>query len=245
MQITALWRHPLKAHGREALDEVTLIADASMPYDRTWAVAHKGAKAVAGEWARCVNFTRAAAMPQLQAITASLDETSELLTLRHPDRPDLTFHPDHGAEVFLDWVAPLCPPERAQPDQIMRIGPRGYTDSDVPSISLMNVASHLAVEQAANASLAQERWRGNVWFDGTEPWMEFDFVGKTLKLGEATVQVDATIERCKSIMANTKTGERDHDLLSVLRGFDHQNFGVCFSVITGGKIRLGDKLELI
>lgn len=245
MKVTALWRHPMKAHGREALDEVTLVAGASMPFDRTWAVAHDNSKAKAGEWAACRNFTRAAAMPQLQAITATLDEAAQTLTLRHPDRPDLTFNPDRDIADFLDWVAPLCPPDRAQPQNILRIGERGFTDSPIASVSLMNMASHAAVEAAANATLDTARWRGNVWFDGAPAWSEFGFVGKTLRLGAATVRVDAPYQRCKSIMANTDTGQRDHDLLQTLRSFGHQNFGVGFTVLDGGKIRIGDQLELV
>lgn len=44
MQVTALNRHPLKAHGRETVERVTLRAGQSMPYDRLWAVAHDASK---------------------------------------------------------------------------------------------------------------------------------------------------------------------------------------------------------
>lgn len=245
MKITALWRHPIKAHGREALEEVTLTKGASMPFDRTWAVAHSNSKAVAGEWAACSNFMRAASTPQLQAITATLNEDTQQVTLRHPERPDLTFSPDTEVHAFVEWVRPLCAPDRALPMDILRIGARGFTDSDIASVSLMNIASHAAIEAAAETSLDTARWRGNVWFDGAPAWSEFDLIGKTLQLGEATVRVDAPYQRCKSIMANTDTGHRDHDLLATLRSFGHQNFGVGFSVLEGGRIRLGDSLELI
>ena len=245
MKITALWRHPIKAHGREALEEVTLTKGASMPFDRTWAVAHSNSKAVAGAWASCSNFMRAASTPQLQAITATLNERAKQVTLRHPERPDLTFSPDTEVQAFMEWVRPLCAPDRALPVDILRIGARGFTDSNIASVSLMNIASHAEIEAAAGGPLDTARWRGNVWFDGAPAWSEFDLIGKTLKLGEATMQVDAPIQRCKSIMANTDTGQRDLDLLQTLRSFGHQNFGVGLSVLEGGKIRLGDSLELI
>ena len=38
--VAALYRHPIKAIGREEVDEVDLIAGQTMPGDRLWAVAH-------------------------------------------------------------------------------------------------------------------------------------------------------------------------------------------------------------
>lgn len=245
IRIAALWRHPLKAHGREALDRVTLHAGQSMPYDRTWAVAHTQSKASSGAWASCANFTRGAGMPQLQAISATLDEGTERLTLRHPDLAELVFHPDRDVQNFLAWIAPLCPDARAQPADILRLDGRGYTDSPVPSISMMSHSSHSAVEHSVGAALDITRWRGNIWVEGAEAWDEFNWVGRRAKLGGATLGFDAPYTRCKSINANTQTGLRDLDLLAALDRFGHREFGIGCSVITGGDIHVGDTLELV
>jgi len=42
-EVRALWRHPIKSHGREALTSVTLTAGQAMPGDRLWAVARNRA----------------------------------------------------------------------------------------------------------------------------------------------------------------------------------------------------------
>ncbi len=39
-QVTQIWRHPIKSHGRETLQEVTVIPGQTMPGDRVWAVDH-------------------------------------------------------------------------------------------------------------------------------------------------------------------------------------------------------------
>ena len=36
-RIASIQRHPLKSHGREALDEVMLSAGQGLPWDRAWA----------------------------------------------------------------------------------------------------------------------------------------------------------------------------------------------------------------
>lgn len=245
MTVTALCRHPLKAHGREALDHVTLVAGQAMPFDRTWAVAHDNAKIDGPGWHKCVNFTRGASTPALMAIEAQLDETAQTLTLTHPDLPDLTFNPDTQEALFLEWVAPLMPQGRSSPQRILRLDQRGFTDSAFPSLSLYNQASHRAVESLAGSPLQMARWRGNIWFEGVPAWEEFDWVGRDVQIGGATLHVEERITRCKATTVNTDTGVRDVDTLRALGMLDHQDFGVYLSVIKGGDIALGDQLEVM
>ncbi len=43
--VTDIFRHPLKSHGREALQLVALSRGETMPWDRCWAVAHEASTA--------------------------------------------------------------------------------------------------------------------------------------------------------------------------------------------------------
>ena len=246
MQVTALYRHPLKSHGHEALDNVTLHAGQSMPMDRHWAVAHESSKADGTGWAPCVNFSRGSKAPQLMAISARFDETSGMLTLSHPDRPDLTFDPDYDSARFLDWVQPLVPQDRALPARILRLPARGFTDTDFASLSLCNTASHDAVSEQASQDLSPLRWRGNIWFDGAEPWAETRWIGHQIRLGEAVLSVKEPIVRCLATTANPETGERDVDTLRILSSnWNHQDFGIYAQVLKGGKVAVGDSLEVL
>ena len=69
--VAALWRHPIKGHGRETLDRVTLTEGQTMPFDRRWAIAHEAARADGSEWAPCAEFSRGAKVPALMAIDAT------------------------------------------------------------------------------------------------------------------------------------------------------------------------------
>ena len=240
MQVTALYRHPVKSHGREALETVTLAPGQPMPYDRLWAVAHEAARAEPGVWAPCANFSRVSKAPQLMAITAHLNTDRGMLTLRHPDRPDLTFDPDAEAAALLDWVAPLVPQDRALPSHIMRLDGRGYTDSDFPSVTLCNHASHRAVEGQMAQALSIHRWRGNIWFDSEAPWAEFDWIGRDIQLGECVLRPIERTDRCLATTANPDTGRRDADTLKALEHFGHQDFSVRCEVIKGGALNVGD-----
>ncbi|MDP5220122.1 MOSC domain-containing protein [Ruegeria sp. 2205SS24-7] len=242
--IQSLWRHPIKAHGRESLDEVALIAGQCLPGDRVWAVAHEAARVDGTEWVKCGNFTRAAGSPQLMAISARTE--GDRLVMMHPDRPDLRFDPEADEAAFLDWVRPLMPDGRAAPTRIIRVPGVGMTDSSWPSLTLCNMATHRAVEQKLGHELSIHRWRGNIWFDGFPDWAEFDWIGQQVKIGEAILQVRERTTRCLATTVNPDTGERDADTLGTLeQNWGHKDFSVKAEVIQGGQVRVGDKLELL
>ncbi|KIN70642.1 Molybdenum cofactor sulfurase-like protein [Sulfitobacter noctilucae] len=245
MQVTALYRHPIKSHGREALDRVRLERDQSMPFDRRWAVAHEAARMEGASWAPCANFSRGAKAPSLMAINATLDETTERVTLTHPERDEITLHPVRDADALINWVTPLVPQDRALPARVFELEERGFTDSNYASVSLCNVASHHAVEALSQTALSPLRWRGNIWFEGVAAWEEFDWIDRDLRIGEATIRIKERIVRCLATTANPETGIRDVDTLSSLNMLDHQDFGIYAEVIESGDISLGDELELI
>ncbi|WP_170519183.1 MOSC domain-containing protein [Ruegeria atlantica] len=242
-EVTQLWRHPIKSHGREAVETVNVTPGQTMPGDRVWAVAHEASKADGSKWVPCANFSRGAKAPQLMAI--STQSNGDTLTLSHPDRPDLTFAPDSEQQAFLDWVRPLMPASRAASARIIRVTGRGMTDSDFPSISLCNLASHRAVGQKLGQDLSVRRWRGNIWFDGLPLWEEFDWLGREVQIGEAVLRVRERITRCLATTANPDTGVRDTDTLGALETWGHQDFGVYAEVLEGGAISVGDKVELL
>lgn len=245
-QVRALWRHPIKGHGREAMASVELQEGQTIPWDRRWAVAHAGAQTDGKAWAPCVNYSRGSKAPALMAIDASCDEVAGTVTLRHPDRPDLTFDPDSEVVAFLDWVRPLMPENRAQSASIHRVPERGMTDTDYPSVSLINLASHADLEARMGTEISALRWRCNFHFDGFAPWEELGWEGRTLRIGNAELTVREPIERCLATAANPATGSRDLDTLGALNSdFGHQDFGIYAMVTQAGRIKLGDEVTLL
>jgi uncharacterized protein len=175
------------------------------------------------------------------AITAQL--VGDTVTLHHPERPDLVFRPDSPSDLsrFLDWLAPLCPPERAQPAQIVTAG-RGMTDSDFPSISLHAAASLDALSALVGQPLSADRFRGNLWLDGVDAFSEFDWIGRDIQIGDVVLTVKERITRCRATMTNPETGQVDIDTLGALKAaYGHQDFGVYAVVKKSGMIALQDQ----
>ncbi|OSQ46790.1 MOSC domain-containing protein [Marivita geojedonensis] len=243
--VTEIWRHPIKSHGRERLNSVMLSAGKALPLDRVWAVAHERSKADGSEWVSCGHFCRVAKIASLMAVTSTYDEDSGLITLQHPDREPLRFDPDHDSAEFFAWISAIVPEDTLQPARLIRAQGPAFTDSDFPSVTLCNHASHRAVEQRVGRPLSHLRWRGNIWIDGLAPWEEFDWDGRDVRIGETVLRIRERTDRCKSTHSNPETGKRDADVLSALDSWGHQDFSVRAEVIEGGQIREGDEVSRV
>lgn len=245
-RLAQIWRYPVKSHGREAINAACLTAGQCLPGDRIWAIAHEASKADNAAWSPCSGFTRVASSPALAAITARLHDDGETVTLSHPAQPDLMIAPDLQPQTLIDWVRPLTAAGRAAPARVIRVPGRGLTDSDYPSLTIGNLASHRAVEGRLGRSLQTERWRANIWLDDLAPWEEFDWIGRHLQIGDATLRITERTGRCTAPSANPHTGQRDSDLLALLEEqWMHTDFCVHAEVVSSGHIAIGDTAKVL
>jgi len=241
--VAHIWRHPIKSHGREELPEVTLTEGEALPWDRRWAVAHERScfDVERPRWQPCQEFSIGSKSPRLQAIRAWVDPTPNRLTLTHPDRPDLTIDPDDSGDGmrFIQWVMPISNGNRMLPARLVR-GNQAMTDTDYPSVSIISLASHRAVEARLGREISPLRWRGNLLLDGWEPWAERAMIGQKLRVGTAILEIREPIVRCMATTASTTTGERDADTLGTLKQeIGEQHMGVYAAVISSGTAHQG------
>lgn len=234
-------RHPIKGHGREEMGQVNLTAGACLPFDRHWAVAHKAAQ-LTGGWVPCANFTRGAKALALMAVTSTLDAENRVVTLNHPEAGALKFKPDDPADLprFLAWVAPLSPPDRAPPVQIISVG-RGMTDSAFPSVAILSLTTLRDLEARMARDLSIHRWRGNLWLDGVTLRAEESWPGRVIRIGGAVLRIEERITRCRATSADPETGLAAGDTLAALQAaYGHQDFGVYATVLESGPVAVGD-----
>lgn len=178
------------------------------------------------------------------AIRADLDEATGQLTLSHPDAGKITVAPEADASRLLDWLAPLWG-DRPAPRNVVHLPGQAMTDWPDPFVAILGTASLDALSDAAGEPLSPHRFRGNLWVEGWTPFEEFDLIGRTLRIGEAQLEIRERITRCKATCANPDTGRRDVDTLALLQdNFGHQDFGVYAVVTRDGDIATGDPVEL-
>ncbi len=246
-RLALICRHPLKAHGRESLASVRLSAGCALPWDRVWAVAHEAARLdPAGGWSRCANFARGAKAPELMALESSLDEATQVLTLRHPRQGAISFRLGDAGDMAraIDWLRPLNPPDRAQPVRMVTAS-QPLTDSAWPSVSILSLATLADLGARMGQELSPHRFRGNLWVEGWGPWAEFDLIGQEIAIGAVRLRVRERITRCKATTVNPATGIEDGDTLAALQsGWGHKDFGIYAEVINDGAVTLGDEVRL-
>jgi len=244
--VSNIWRHPVKGLGCEAVVQTALVAGETMPMDRVWAVMQAGAAFDVAHpvWATKKAFNQGAKSPSLMAVRASCD--GDTITFTHPERPDLSVNPDLDPQALLDWVAPLIQPELPQPVEIAKLEGNGFSDQENPYISIIAKASLAELSKVAGRDLEQERFRANIWLDGVEPWQEFDWIGRNIRIGSTVLRVEARIGRCVATMANPANGVPDVDTLALLRqNWGHRDLGVFARVLKNGTVSLGDPMEVL
>ncbi len=245
-RLAHIWRHPIKSHGREAIARVWLTAGRTMPWDRVWAVAHEASKfdVDTRNWVPCANFVLGSKAPDLQAISASVDEASATVTLSHPTAGTIVVNPDdpEGAADLVAWSAAFVPANRAAPAFVARAA-RGMTDTEFPSVSLNSLSSLSDLAARAGVDLAAGRFRGNLWIEGWAPWAEFDLIGKEISIGAARLRLRERIRRCPATTANPATGKVDFDTPGFLEAqFGHRDFGVYAEIVGSGEVAIGDRV---
>jgi uncharacterized protein YcbX len=119
------------------------------------------------------------------------------------------------------------------------------TDSEFPSVSILSLRSLADLSARMGQHLSADRWRGNLWLDGAAPWAEWDWIGRSLQIGQTELRIEERITRCRATSANPETGRIDADTLGGLdAAFGHQDFGLYAVVTRGGAIATGDKVTL-
>lgn len=246
-RVAHLVRHPIKSAGYEAVTEAVLTEGAAFPFDRVWAVAHAAARlSDPPTWASKLQFLRGWGSSELMAIACRSDPVAGQVTLTHPRRPTSTFCPDDTVDAarLIDWLRPLWPETRPEPDRVVRVPGQALTDQDQPLISINSVASLEDLAAQMGRTLSPHRFRGNIWVEGWMPWAELDLIGREITIGTARLQVEEPIGRCRATGANPETGEQDADTMAALEGhYGHADFGVFARVIASGKVVAGDEVR--
>lgn len=248
-RLAKIYRHPVKSLGEEELESVELAPGRPLPWDRTWAIGHgrTGWRPGRSPWEGSGNFVTQTYVPRLAQVSAALDEASGRLTLRHPDRPDLTVAPGtpEGDAALSDWAAPLAEGTAWRgPFSVCR-APVAFTDFEESHLSIASIASRRALEDLAGQPLEPIRFRMNLWLDGLAPWEDLELVGRKLEIGEVRLRVIDRVARCNATAANPATGARDLAVPALLkRNFGHSDFGVYAQVVRGGSLRRGQAVRL-
>ena len=252
-RIAAIYRHPVKGFTPERLSGADLVAGACFPCDRLYAVENgpSGFDPAAPAHISKMKFTVLAKFPAVARARTAYDEASSLLTASAEGQPDFAgdLRTGAGRAGLEAWLTGLLGEELSGPLRVIE-GPGAYRFMDSRSgyVSIVNLASVRDLEARLGRPLDPLRFRANLYVEGWPAWVENDWTGRTLKLGEATTEVLKPIVRCAAIHVDPVTAERDIELVKALfDNYGHMFCGIYLNVTQGGRVAEGDEaaLELI
>lgn len=250
-RLDSIWRYPVKGLPGQMLDAVTLAPGRPLPHDRRFAVAQGDADfgGMRPGWIRRSNFLQVANNAPLVRLKvehrpedAHLAFTGEGVSFGG----DLTDAAE--GEELADVLSAVVGGDalRGAP-RLVEIPPdlppgsdgQSFADTAPPHVSIINLASVRDLGRRMGADLDARRFRGNLLIEA-EPWAEFDWLGRTLVIGDVRLEVTKRIERCAATTVNPATGERDQQVpLALRRNFGHADCGMYAIVRSDGTVRAG------
>lgn len=222
--LNELWRYPIKSFGGERLDELEL-EPRGVVGDRLWALVDENGKLASGK------------------TTRRFRKVSGLLM--------------HSAAYEQDTpVIELSDGRAVGPDDVVAeelVGP-GWTfrqEAEVPHhdaapIHLVTTRTLARLESLVGEPFPTERVRPNMVIEmpGEAGFVEDEWVGQILEMGEVVVRVVDRTERCVMVNhARPGIERRDHILKTIGRA-NQACAGVYAKVVAGGRIELGAVVRL-
>jgi uncharacterized protein YcbX len=245
MQVETIYRYPVKTLTGEGLASTLLHPDGAIAGDRIFAIAQAdcGFDEATPSWRSKRELVCLARNPDAMSLDARYDEVADTLTLRAADGGVIEASPasPDGRAMLESFIAQAIPGALRGTPRLIRAPEIHFTDQSRKLISLIGLPSLRALEQTVGAARDPLRFRANIYLEGLEPWAEFDWVGRRLRLGAAVIEVVERIDRCAATGLNPVTRQRDaNPVQELMRHFGHADCGVFARVVIGGAVAPGD-----
>jgi uncharacterized protein YcbX len=245
-----LYRYPVKGLSPEPLARAELGAGHYFPGDRLYAIENgpAGFDPAAPAHQPKIKFLMLMRNERLAALRTRYDDAASTLTIdedgRQAVKADLSNK--EGRLSVEAFFRRFMPEELRGPPKVLA-APDGFrfTDSRRGFVSIINLASVAAIEDAVGAAVNPLRFRGNIYVVGWPAWHEFDLVGRELAVGgPVRLKISKRIERCAATNVDPDTAMRDLSIPdTLLRRFGHADCGVYAEVTVGGPIAVGDSMR--
>lgn len=247
-RLTDIYRYPVKGLTPERREEATLETGGTIPGDRRFALARASTPTSGSEsdWLPKTSFLVLLREEKLAQLETVFDDATGMLEIRRHGRRVAGGNITTGigrtmVEDFFDGF--MREEARGRPKLVEAAAGQVLSDKKEPLVSIINRASVHDLERVMRHEVDPLRFRGNLLIDDLPAWAEFGWVGRTVRLGEAELEVVERIGRCAATDVNPATAERDTNIpKSLQHGFGHADMGVYARVSSGGRIAVGDTL---
>jgi len=244
-RVTGLYRYPVKGMTPEPMAAVTLVAGATMPFDRAYAIENGPGRFDPDRPRHLpkVTFLMLMRDERLATLKTSFDDATETLTIARDGKQVVRgqLSTPLGRKMIEQFIAAYMKDSLRGPPRIVSAAGHSFSDVAAKCLHVVNLASVRELERLAGRLIDPLRFRPNVILDGIEPWAELKLLDRSLRVGDASLTVFHRTERCEATNVDPRSGARDMAIPATLRrAFGHTDFGVYAKVTAGGDIAVGD-----
>ena len=192
--IQAIYRYPVKGLSPQALKRAALKPGETLPADRLYAIENgpSGFDPAAPAYFPKQRFLMLMRNERLASLRTDYDEASHTLVIhcegREAARGDL--RSAEGRLAIEAFFRRFMPKELRGPPKVLFGDGHSFSDVAKKVVSIINLASVAAVENAAGAAVDPLRFRGNVYVEGWPAWHEFDLLGREIAHRRRAAQSD-------------------------------------------------------
>jgi uncharacterized protein YcbX len=226
MRVTHLWRYPFKSMRGEALS-ASRLEFGGIPFDRRFAFRDDTPGSN-----RLGKLETARQHIALLGYAASVVDGAVVIATPDGSRMTAT-DPALAARLSAETGRQLSVKEDTSGGN--------HDDAD---FLVINAASVEKLASEWGRHVDPRRFRPNALVDGDEPFQEEAWVGRYMKIGEATLQVVARCERCVLTTVEPETLAVDPSFLRVVAQKHQACFGAYCKVVEPGAVRIGDDVAV-
>jgi uncharacterized protein YcbX len=248
--VAALYRYPVKGLSAEALTHATLRSGQTIPGDRSYAIENgpTGFDPAAPRYFSKSRFLMLMRDERLAALHSRYDDAGRILTIRV--NGEEAVRADLGTEAGRDAVerffAANFTQELKGPPKLLAGNGHSFSDVARKVVSIINLDSVAAIETMVGQPVHPLRFRANLYVRGWPAWSELDLLERTLAIGDIRLKVVKRIVRCTATNVDPETAARDLDIPNTLmRTLGHRDCGIYAEVVSGGTVRIDDKIETL
>ena len=249
MRVEAITRYPVKGLSPEHMDDVELTPGGGLPHDRRFAFAQGDSPFDPAQpaWLPKRNFACLMANAKVAGIRSAYDPHANALSLRAGGHAPLLadLSDPAGRAAAEAWITTFMGEEARGTLRLSEVPGHAFTDIPDKAVSLIGRASVAELGARSGMALDPTRFRANILFSGAAPFAELDWMGRELLLGGARLRVFRRTRRCAATEVNPATAERDAKPPKwLLEHYGHTDLGIYAEVLEGGRVAVGDALEL-
>jgi uncharacterized protein YcbX len=245
-KIKAIHRYPVKGLSPEPMPRTNLAPGKTVPFDRMYAVENgpSGFDPTAPGYLPKIRFLMLMRNARLAELRTAFDAETHVLTIHHEKgvaaQGDL--RSAEGRAAIERFFAEFSADELRGPPMVLQADGHSFSDVARKVVSIINLASVAALEDACGAAVNPLRFRGNLQVNGWPAWHELDLLNRVIRVGPSVrLKVVKRIVRCAATEVDPDTGIRDLPIpRTIMDTYGHADCGVYAEVVEGGPIAVGD-----